>query len=296
MDVRFLESTCEAYIIDNNLFNEVSVEDLFKDIYKTLYQTKECDIELYNEVQSYSKLNQQKLIKEYFDLSYTKEIILEDGGLSLFSAFGIFGIGLAVLGTFRKPLSKALFNFLSGFSKTLDKVGKFLSKGRYWKFRYAIIQKNLKRAYIKCDVDQKDISMTHFLNIKDKPSSIPFTNDYKSIKQAHCLRDVYLDSLIKKISLLLKSYFVCLKRTGGFQKIENLDNNELMAIIATTNMSNSCEEYFVLVRETLNDFEELIDIIFEDKSNKQKMINKLMTAIGSAKKEIRYTKNVKKYR
>ena len=297
MDAKFLESACEAYIINNNLFQQVTVETLFKDIYKSLYHIREYDKELYNEIYKYSRINQQLLINEYFDIEYKKEEVLEEmeilvGNLTL--------ILIAALITMfsRKKFSKSIFKTLSSLGTFFDNVGKFISKhSRYWKFRYAMLQKNSKQAYIKCGINPDEISFSHYLNIKDELSKLPFANDAETVKKANCLREAYINTLIDEIELFLKSYFVCLKSTGNFQKIENADPKNIATIISTTKVSNVCLEYYKFVKEIIKKFEDVLDYVYvKDTHKKQEKINILINRINKVKNEVKNTKNFKKYK
>jgi hypothetical protein len=291
VDAKFLESACEAYIIDNNLFDKVTVETLFKDIYKTLYHIREYDKELYNEVFNYSRINQQKLINEYFNFDYKDEVINE-----IISEI-ILGVLPFILFAKRKPISKFTFNILSKLGSFFDNIGNFISKqGRYWKFRYAIIQKNREQAYTKCEVDKDDLTISHYLNIGDKTSKNPLTSHAELVKQANCLREEYIKILIDEIELFLKSYFICLKQTGNFQSLEKIDAKNIISIISSTKLSNVCLDYYKIAKDIIKKFENVLDLVYDKNSKKQKQINELVNRIGRVKKEVQYTKKFNKYK
>ncbi len=303
MDSRFLESACEAYIIENNLYETHTSEQLFKDVYKSLYFMRKYHPKDSNIIESYDKINQQLFLIEYFNLTYPnvvleQQIDSEDDILNEEPFFTTLAIGamtglIAYLfaGMLDKPITAKLAPIINGISKNIERVGKFLTKGKYWKVKYAIIQKNFKKSYIHCGVNPKFVSYTHYSALKD---------DYDGAssevsKQSKCLRDEYIRMLTDQIALLLKSYFVCLKRTGNFDSISNIEQDKLMHAISLTSMSTSCQEYHDMVKKSIEDFNYIIDT-FIDRSNRQKMIDFLIKKISFVKKEIQYAKNLKKYK
>ncbi len=291
MDVKFLESCCEAYIIKNNLYETITIEEMFKDTYKTLYFMREYHKEDSNIVENYDKINQHLFLNEYFDLTYKQESI--DESVSIAIAGGILSvIGLKILmKSIEQPITKVVAKTLNKISINLERLGNFISKGRYWKYQYAIIQKNLKQSYINCGIDPKKVNLDVYRSLSDSYNK----SSSKVNEQAKCMRHKYIELLIEKIVLLLKSYFVCLKKTGNFNTVENIDPKEIMTIISSTQLSNSCLDYHKIAKETLNDFDYILKT-FVDKSKHQNYYNLLMKKISKAKSDIQFTKNLNKFK
>jgi len=290
MDVKLLESCCESYIITNNLYETYTTEQLFKDAYKTLYFMRKFHIEESNKFEDYDSVNKALFLNEYFDLTY-KEDLINEFVESVMTVF-LVTIGFKFLyKCFNTQITSIVAPMFNKISEHLYDLGKFLTKGRYWKFQYAIIQKNLKQSYVKCDIDIKDIDFKFYSAIKDSDKKA--TADVS--KKAKCLRDKYLKIHITQIGLLLKSYFICLKRTGNFKQVENVDPKELMVILQKTKLSNSCLEYYEIVKQTLEDFDYMLNA-FVDKKDHLIYYNDLFKEISSVKKEIQRTTNFKKYK
>ncbi len=292
MDVKFLESCCEAYIIENNLYETLTTEQMFKDVYKSLYYMREYHKDDSNIVENYDKVNQHLFLNEYFDLTYKQETINEIGVGTAVGAGILASIGVELLlKTIERPITKVVSKTFNNIGINLERLGNFLSKGRYWKFQYAIIQKNLKQSYIKCGIDPKKVNLDTYRAISDSFDKAEIKID----KQAKCMRDEYIELLIEKIALLLKSYFVCLKKTGNFNTVENIDPKEIMTIIGSTQLSNSCLDYHEIAKQTLNDFDYIIKT-FINRSKHQNYYNLLMKKIGKAKKDVQFTKNLNKFK
>ena len=68
MNVNFLQSISEAYIMDTEL--KVDQNIIFEELYDVVKFLRVYDENLYNELYESTKLQQQRILKNYLDISY----------------------------------------------------------------------------------------------------------------------------------------------------------------------------------------------------------------------------------
>ncbi len=298
MDSKFLENICEAYKIDRNLYEQTSTLYLFKEIYKSLYEIKLKDIETYNEFHKLSKLKQKNIVYEFLDYEFknNEEPINEIGLIGLTSLVPIVGYILWQL--FDIPKTKLAGRVMKDVSKFLglfQKFGKWIqNKGRYWKFKYAILNQQKEEDFRRCRVHPNEITGEFYSYLKSTPNEKNISAD--TVDKAKCLREAFVNNLIKHIAFVLESYFVCLKKTGNFEKIENLPPSNIMETIAKLNLSSSCVEYHKFAQEQLEAFNDILDTIYDSDHLKQQKINQLVQKISKVKNKVSNIRNMKQYR
>jgi energy-converting hydrogenase Eha subunit C len=296
MDVRFLKEISEAYVMDTEL-NEQS-ESVFNILYDTVRYVRQCDLDLYNELYELDRIYQQKILKGYLDLYYGQESVSVESDNELLSEVEL---SMTLSGTFiasivaaiialltRKPLSKTIFKTLSFLGKILSNVGKFIvTRGRYMQLRYAIVQQNASKCYIKCGISSpKDISALTYFTITSKSSF----GTKKSLEQGKCLRECYISNLIEVISLHMESYFACLKRTGGFAAIQRTDPDEIIRMISSTNIGTVCQEHYNIAKDALDSFYKILDLVYTeefDDSIKLQWVNTLRSRLYDVREQVR---------
>lgn len=252
MDVTFLKDISEAYIIDSGL--DVEPNCIFEELYGVAKFLQEYDAELYNELYESTKLQQQQILKGYLDVEYNQEVISEQ-----FSALIGLGIAAVIASITAKPLSVSTMKLISKLGGWFEKFGEFLSRrGSYSRLRYTIIHKNTEKCYRECGI--KNAADIRFFTTFVGREIVPMPSA-RSVEQARCLRNCYIDSLIDIICLHIEDYFACLKRTGG-DVLRNIDNDELLKTISTTNLSASCESYYDAAKEALDNFYKLLDYLY----------------------------------
>lgn len=147
MNVQFLKDISEAYIIDSAL--EQTPEQIFEDLYDIVKFLQNYDLKLYNELYETTKLKQQRILKNYLDSTYFQETLTEvdiviPGTLILATVIGAI---------FRKSIAKGISQSISIVGKSFETLGKWLARhGKYSQIRYAIIQENTRKCYVKCGV------------------------------------------------------------------------------------------------------------------------------------------------
>jgi hypothetical protein len=300
MDVRFLKDISEAYIIDTEITNATK-EQVFTEIYDMLKFVRETDPELYDELYEVERVRQAQILRRYMDLVFTEEEDIEvqeppgpDEDILTEELLTSVGLTLALLalGSYftRKPLSRMFFKSLSTIGGLFSDLGKWLSKnGKYAKIRYAIIQENFQKCYVKCDIrSPRDLSSLVYLSIKE--GSHVATK--LSATQAECLRNCYLDHIIELINLHMECYFACLKKTGNFSTVQNTDSDDIMRMITTTKVGAVCGQYHEMAVESLKDFYSTLDYVYSDPQyddKKLEWIQKLRQKIYSTRQIIAKT-------
>jgi hypothetical protein len=289
MDVRFLKTISEAYIVQHRLQDKVTVNELFEDVYSLMKELRETDIELYDHLYDAPVLQQQNIISTYFDLQYQDK--LEEIGTLFLAGAAISAILTWIYGT---RITRTMFSFAEKFAKTMEGLAKFvLKKGRYWKFRYAIIEKNAKKCYVHCGVKDSDITSSHYFSPGADPGII---GSVKGREQARCLAKCYVEYTIESINLLCKSYFVCLKKTGDYESIQRLKPDDTLKVLSGLKLSNTCVDFYQEMRTLFDEFNDLLDYVYgKDESAKNEALKTLKGKLIESRNEISRSNNLKQY-
>ncbi len=278
MDVRFLKDISEAYIMDSGL--QVEPEQIFEELYNIAKFLQTYDNDLYNELYESTKLQQQQILKRYLDISYEQHLISETG--IIIPADTIL-VGIVSL-IFGKSIAKTLFKAGAVLGGAFETLGKWLSRhGKYSQIRYAIIQQNTQACYSKCGIKTPaDIKVFSYISIKSGSALLGIN----AIQQGICLRECYITELSDLIALHMENYFVCLKKTGGFEVVQKSDSDDIIKMISNTNIASACESYYNAAREALDNFYRVIEMVYNSQTEADKRlekINQLRTKIYEAK-------------
>jgi len=271
MNRQFLENIIDAYVLDRDIHSKNIVEIKenlvyeISDLMKLLYET---DIELYDMIYDRTKLFQQQVIYNYLDNSYIKEsndinneenVLVESLGVVL-GATGVLGvIGSLLFPNIPTYLMRGLYNIGS----LVTSIGaSLIREGRYFKFRYSIIQRNVNECYIKCKVSPDDINLLTYLNTSHNN---PILTNEKQITIAKCLRDCYVEYYIESTALSLQRYLVCLKNTGQLSNVSG--NEDISKILSVLNVGGEqCKEFYENVNDMVDNFYTLIDFVYGDRA------------------------------
>src|SRR6056297_41261 len=188
----------------------------------------------------------------------------------------------------RKKLAKKTFEYLAVIGKFGEHLGDFIKKkGRYAKFRYAVIQKNREDCYKKCGITNLEN-----INIKD------YLNKYAGDKingprNAKCLANCYITTEMEKIKLLVRMYFICLRQTGNFDRVKNMNVSKLVNLLKSDShrqssfgLAATCGEYYNEISEGIDKVNDLIEFFFEDKSSQQELKMALQKDVDDVKYDI----------
>lgn len=285
MNVNFLQSISEAYIMDTEL--KVDQNIIFEELYDVVKFLRVYDENLYNELYESTKLQQQRILKNYLDISYEQELISEEVTIAL--SFGAILTSIVGL-IFGKPIAAGVSNVLAALGESFETLGKWLARhGKYSQIRYSIIHENTRKCYAKCGVTKpSDIHYFTYFTVKGGSA----LGGQKSLEQGKCLRECYILELIDIIALHMENYFACLKRTGGFDVVQKTDTDDIMKMISSTNISSSCESYYNAAREALDNFYRILEMIYDSRSEadeRLQKINMLRTKIYEARQTIQKT-------
>lgn len=268
MNIRFLKEISEAYVIDSGL--KQSPEQIFDDLYDIVKLLQEHDVFLYNELYEATSLKQQRIFKNYLDKIYTDENIITEDGIVIPAPI-ILGSIVALL--FGKTIAKTYYKLASTIGEAFETLGRFLARhGKYSQIRYAIIQENSRKCYVKCGVNKpSEIHILSYMTIKS--SSSVGTKD--SIEQGRCLRECYIEELIELIGLHMENYFACLKKTGGFEAVRQTDSDDIMKMISSTNIASVCESYYIAARDALDNFYRVLELVYDKRNEDDKRLEKI---------------------
>lgn len=267
MDVRFLNNISEAYIMDTGL--NIEPDQIFNELYDIVKFLQVYDNMLYNELYESTKLQQQRILKNYLDISYESELLTEF--VDPFSLSG--GILVSIVGyLFGGAVIRSSMSTISALGSNFDRLGKWLSKhGKYSQLRYAIIQENTRECYAVCGIRKpSDLSPFAFFKIKE---DLPGTKII--VSQGKCLRECYLMSLIDVIALHMENYFACLKKTGTFNAVQKTDSDDIMKMISNTNISSVCVGYYEAARDALENFYRTLELVYASPADADQRFNKI---------------------
>ena len=292
MDVPFLKNTVGAYITKHRLSEQLNADDIFTEIYEIIRLIRESDIELYDKLYDTGRMTQVAIIDSYLDMAYREQETeaLEESILTGVSA-GILAILTYIYG---EKITRTIYNSANKIAKGFERVGKFIaSRGRYWKFSYAIIRENSNKCYKKCGVDEKNLHPLSYAGTRDEPRGI---GSAKSMQQGNCLANCYVGQMIDVIALTTKSYFVCLKKTGDYSVVEKLRPDDTIKVISGLKLSSACNEYHKEMKDLFDDFNDLLDHVYrKDQGKKQKALSLLREKLLESKKQVTFTRDHRKF-
>jgi len=282
MDVRFLKEISEAYIMDSGL--ERDPDQIFEVLYDAVKFLQVYDSQLYSELYEVTKLQQQRIFKNYLDITFEQE------NQTLIESIEIgFGTILAVIvgKIFGKSIAKGTMKLLATLGEGFETLGKWLARhGKYSQLRYSIVQENTRKCYAKCGIQKpSDINMLTYAAIKTGSS----LGGPSTVEQGKCLRECYISELTDVIALHMENYFACLKRTGSFDVVQKTDSDDIMKMVSSTNVAAACESYYTAAREALDNFYRILEMVYDSQSEADKRlekINALRTKIYEARQVV----------
>ena len=283
MDVRFLKDISEAYVIDNDL--KIGSDQIYEELYDVVKFLQTYDSSLYAELYETTKLQQQRVFKNYLDIAFEQENqVLSEFVIEVSAGAVLTAIVSAIFG---RSIVKTVFKVASTIGEAFETLGKWLARhGKYQQLRYAIIQENTRKCYAKCGIQKpSDIKALSYVAIK--PGSA--IGGEKTIEQGKCLRECYISELIDVIALHMENYFVCLKKTGSFDVVQKTDSDDIMKMVSSTNVAAACESYYNAAREALDNFYRVLELVYDSHSEADRRlekINALRTKIYEARQTV----------
>lgn len=295
MDVRFLGQISEAFIMKNSLYDKCNKDDLQQEMYSLIKELRETDIELYDHLYDTGRIQQQHILETYLSYQYLNgdgEILQEAGPITLITVGGISALLTLI---YQNRINKSIFKAGQLIGKAFESVGNFLTKhGRYWKFRYAIVQQNTRKCYISCGVDEKTLSAWSYFSVGSKPPTLATTESHR---QGECLKECYVENAIESIALLAKSYFACLKRSGDWAPVKDARPDDILTVVSGLQISTLCQSYFEEMKKSMDAFTDLLDFVYGRSSpDKQRALKDLKSKVLSSRKEIDRANNMNQFK
>jgi len=200
----------------------------------------------------------------------------------------------------RKSVTKNTFKTLATIGDFGNSFGKFIQNiSKYSKFRYAVIQKNREHCYKQCGITNlNQITIFDYFN-KHAVDSKYATSNAKSLVMC------YIQTEIEKVKLVTRMYFICLKQTGNFDRVKNMNSAKLLSLLKTENhrdnsigLVSSCGEYFIEITEAMNKIHDLIDFFFENKTTQRELRMTIQKDIDDIKYNVSnmHEKEIRNYR
>ena len=244
--------------------------------------------ELYDHLYDTGRLQQQQILETYLNYQYLNngdKLLNEDMGLNL----AVGGLTALVTLVYQNRINKTIFGAIKLVGKAFESIGKFLtSHGRYWKFRYAIVQQNAKKCYTKCDISEKDLSAWSYFSVGSKPPTLATTESHR---QGECLKDCYVDFSIETIALLAKSYFACVKRSGDWNSVREARPYDILTVLSGLQLSTLCQSYYEEMKKAMDNFNDLLDFVYgrtdPGKTRAMKEILKFISSISGQSSALR---------
>lgn len=212
---------------------------------------REEDPDLWEEIGSLPRLEQQSLIRHY--------VLLQEIGAE--TLLVLVGPPL-IYWMLRGPVGHAIFASMHYLGKFFQSLGQRLNNlGFQWRFRYAIIMRNLEKCYLACGVDPENLrrQFTSF-------SYFAFTQFVEKIpaeakERAFCLARCYVHFMIESIGMLSEAYFRCLKDAGMFERVKGIDRADILRMPDVVLSRVVCYDYQKILRSSIDEFFQFLDFL-----------------------------------
>ncbi len=296
MNKQYLDLLAEAYTIDFDMIGEIEPYQISNILMNSLQELREKDEATYFELFQMPKMDQQEVLKNYLHLEFMDEVetndeVIEEGPLLIgMGTLILIGLGSSYVG--RKKISKGVFKAFKNAGEVFNSAAKVLSKkGTEWKYKYIIIFQNEKKCYLHAKVNPDDVHWMSPFGVTTRKNKMRNKIPEISVKQATELRDCFLNSKIEQIKLFTESYFMCLKKTGGWDKIKDVHENKIITTLKTHSLAPGCVDYFNQTKELLSVFENVLDFLYESNNkDKAEWVRLLSLGIVKVKKNASFEK------
>jgi len=326
MDHKLIKQFTSYFLMDNYILYDESSQNKIDDlesvieieIIEILHHARDNDLEYYEEFQDFSLLQQQKVITELsFGICYDLNIPLnnsdnnkklEEGILNtgydwlvstlnfaadnwlISSTIAVITFILVVLN--QRKITTNIVKIGAGLGEGLANTGKLLVRhGRYWKFRYAIVQQNVKQCYSECGVT--DLSKLGFVSYWNASK---IDEDKLINSKSECLGRCYIEQHIIITMMIFKLYLICLKSTGKFDTIRDIGEQQLVAVFFNKQnirpnymLSSACEEYYSIIADNFEKFNDLLNFAFKSEVYKHEAMKNLYSQMREITIEIKRT-------
>ena len=283
MKLSILDKICESYLIKNEVYTQTSYGQfqkiksyLVNEVHSLLNNLYENDIEIYHKFVDRPIYLQIQIVEHYLKLKYVDDTILTEGFLLTTGAY------LAFIAIVSKPASKIMAKGLEAIGNIADKTGQFISTlGKELKLRYAIVYKNLESCYADAGVKSEDVGALHYLGVNDDPVTPQLSANI--VKQTEKLKECYVKYQIETLSMLFKSYSLCLMKTGDTISIKKLQDDDILKVISGLQLSTACKEYYETIKQSFDNFYKLLDLIYDKDSKKTEKMQDLKNELIKAR-------------
>jgi len=303
VQLSYIKNLSKAYIIDNKLYegeNVITEDELTENFDNVINVLKSDHLNLYNIINEANVYEQQKIFKDYFDLSFNEfqEIILDDSELETLTEMPFFGLEIPVFTTlmiaypflfaFSKNIGKGSLRLIIGIANRLGKMGKWCSKlGDSTRIAYAIINHNSNSCLKRCKYDPKKAGSRDIIYQLRQGSSLrSIARTFMGIEKEEsldCIRTCYIEKVHDTTKLAADMYFQCLRNTGDLSRLPlEKDFTTYQRLIVRTKINSSCDTFVKLFSDSLKTYNDSLDVVYNDEPNERRKLKvKLMEDIYS---------------
>ena len=197
-------------------------------------------------------------------------------GASIFVLLGtVIGTGIysaAARHMFGVNIHKEQLDLLKGVADCLYSIAKTVKDGSEGiKHRYNVIYKNEDECYKRSGLDPQKLGIRTFAALKNDSifrQLLFFDTEEKLDK----LRNCYLEHFLEKISIFFELYFDCLRKTGKWNEIREMNDDKIIAMFRMQGgLYPVCDEYRDQAVKAVRNFEDLVKFFFsKDPAQKSK--------------------------
>ena len=207
--------------------------------------------------------------------------------LGILIGSAIYSMGASMFGI---NVHKDQIELLKGTADVIYKAAKAVKDGtESIKHRYNVIYKNEDECYRRSGLDPQKLGIRSFAALKDQSifRQILF---FDSEERLDKLRNCYLEHYLEKISIFFELYFDCLRKTGKWNEIKEMNDDKIIAMFRMQGgLYPICDEYRDQAVKAVRNFEDLIKFFFsKDPSQKSKwmlMLNRYILDAKTSKDE-----------
>jgi hypothetical protein len=310
LKIDYIRRLAEAYVMDNQLYNEkLTPDDLYENFYGLIKDIRVNQPYMYQTIHESNKFVQQKIFTNYFDLTFKKDVVFEDveilDEIAIEMTLGTIGtilLGWIAVKKFNAPISRPLFRLINAVTTKINQFGKSISEfGGHTRLAFAIIQTNSRKCYDQCNFNPDTAKLTDYMTQHSKGGLVrelgrTFQSEEDETKM-DCLRSCYLYTMKEVVKLSAHTYFTCLKNTGDLSKLPlERDFSAYQTIIIKSGLNASCDSLSTLLKDAMSNFNEVLNLIYDDEPvEARKHKNDLMMDIYNIQKEFTGNFQVKSF-
>ena len=196
--------------------------------------------------------------------------------LAILIGSAIYSLGASMFGV---NVHKDQIELLKDTANVIYKISKSVKDASEGiKHRYNVIYQNESECYRRAGLDPQKLGIRSFAALKDK-SIFRQLLFFDSEEKLDKLRNCYLEHYLEKISIFFELYFDCLRKTGKWNEIREMNDDKFIAMFRMHGgLYPMCDEYRDQAVKAIRNFEDLVKFFFsnspDQKSKWMLMLNR----------------------